>query len=43
MKRDLDLLRDMLLRIEEAESEIENSDFNDLSDNPQSSPFTSSC
>ncbi|WP_314797227.1 DUF2513 domain-containing protein [uncultured Selenomonas sp.] len=35
MKRDLDLLRDMLLRIEEAESEIENSDFNDLSDNPQ--------
>ena len=35
MKRDLDLLRNMLLRIEEAESEIENSDFDDLSDNPQ--------
>ena len=34
MKRDLDLLRVILLRIEEAESNIENHDFYDL-DNPQ--------
>ena len=34
MKRDLDLLRVILLRIEEAESNIENRDFYDL-DNPQ--------
>ena len=35
MKRALDLLRDMLLRIEGAESEVENQDFYDLTDNPQ--------
>ena len=35
MNRDLDLLRVILLRIEEAESNIENRDFYDL-DNPLS-------
>ena len=34
MKRDLDLLRAILLRIEEAESNIENHNFYDLDDPP---------
>lgn len=35
MKRDLDLLRNMLLLIEESMPEITNDDFAELSDNPQ--------
>ena len=39
MKRDLDLLRDILLRIEDAESDLENQAFYDLSDNPRTIGF----